>query len=264
MANLQIFKNDRFGQVRIQMNASDEPLFCANDVCSSLGYKNSRDAISKHVDADDVAKCDTLTKGGIQSMSYVNESGLYSLIFGSKLEEAKLFKKWVTSDVLPTIRKTGSYSINHKPKREPSLTTKVRVGLEWVKGVSDMLNLNDASKLQLLGKVAEPLNLPLPDYVTAKGVPFSSTILLERFGVNVSAREFNKKMKEAGMIENRTRPTSHGKVKNFPILVGRGLEYGENAINPNCQNQTQPRYYEETFEALLSELKFPIENKISA
>ena len=109
MANLQIFKNDRFGQVRIQMNASDEPLFCANDVCNSLGYSNSRDAISKHVDADDVAKCDTLTKGGIQSMSYVNESGLYSLIFGSKLEDAKLFKKWVTSQVLPSIRKTGGY-----------------------------------------------------------------------------------------------------------------------------------------------------------
>ena len=109
MANLQIFKNDRFGQVRIQMNASDEPLFCANDVCNSLGYSNSRDAISKHVDADDVAKCDTLTKGGIQSMSYVNESGLYSLIFGSKLEDAKLFKKWVTSEVLPSIRKTGGY-----------------------------------------------------------------------------------------------------------------------------------------------------------
>lgn len=109
MANLQIFKNDRFGQVRIQMNASDEPLFCANDVCNSLGYSNSRDAISKHVDVDDVAKCDTLTKGGIQSMSYVNESGLYSLIFGSKLEDAKLFKKWVTSEVLPSIRKTGGY-----------------------------------------------------------------------------------------------------------------------------------------------------------
>ena len=94
------------------------PWFCVKDVCSVLKYKNSRDAIFKHVSFEDVAKCDTLTKGGRQALSYVNESGLYCLIFGSKLPAAKEFKKWVTSEVLPTIRKEGQYSVNNSLEYE--------------------------------------------------------------------------------------------------------------------------------------------------
>ena len=94
------------------------PWFCVKDVCSVLEYKNSRDAIFKHVSFEDVAKCDTLTKGGRQALSYVNESGLYCLIFGSKLPAAKEFKKWVTSEVLPTIRKEGQYSVNNSLEYE--------------------------------------------------------------------------------------------------------------------------------------------------
>ena len=94
------------------------PWFCAKDVCSVLEYKNSRDAIFKHVSFEDVAKCDILTKGGRQALSYVNESGLYCLIFGSKLPAAKEFKKWVTSEVLPTIRKEGQYSVNNSLEYE--------------------------------------------------------------------------------------------------------------------------------------------------
>lgn len=109
MADIQIFNDDRFGQVRIQMDASGEPLFCASDVCNALGYALARKAVQDHVDAEDVTKRNTPTNGGIQEMLYINESGLYSLIFGSKLETAKQFKKWVTSDVLPSIRKHGAY-----------------------------------------------------------------------------------------------------------------------------------------------------------
>ena len=98
-------------QVRTQRDESNEPLFCAKDVCDILGYSNARDAMARHVDAEDVVKCDTLTNGGNQSLSYVTESGLYALIFGSNLPAAKDFKRWVTNEVLPSIRKTGSYSI---------------------------------------------------------------------------------------------------------------------------------------------------------
>lgn len=109
MASIEIFKNESFGEVRVA-GTSEEPLFCASDLCRALGYANGRDAISKHVDEGDVAKCDTPTASGIQPMTYVNESGLYALIFSSKQPNAKAFKKWVTSEVLPSIRKTGSYS----------------------------------------------------------------------------------------------------------------------------------------------------------
>lgn len=95
--------------IRTQLTEQGEPLFCLADVCAALGYANARDALSCHVALEDVAKRDTLTKGGNQLMTYVNESGLYALIFGSKLESAKEFKRWVTSEVLPSIRKTGKY-----------------------------------------------------------------------------------------------------------------------------------------------------------
>lgn len=86
-----------------------EPWFVGKDVAVVLGYKNTRDALSKHVDDEDkgVAKCDTL--GGAQNLPIINESGLYSLIVSSKLPTAKAFKRWVTSEVLPTIRKHGAY-----------------------------------------------------------------------------------------------------------------------------------------------------------
>lgn len=104
-----IFRSPQFGEIRTAKSETDEPLFCAVDVCKALGYANNRKAIQDHTETEDVTKRDTLTKGGVQQMSFVTESGLYSLIFGSKLETAKQFKKWVTSEVLPTIRKTGGY-----------------------------------------------------------------------------------------------------------------------------------------------------------
>lgn len=85
------------------------PLFVANDICSALGFGNGRQAIASHVDPEDLIKSEIETKGGRQTVNCVNESGLYALIFGSKLESAKRFKRWVTSEVLPTIRKTGHY-----------------------------------------------------------------------------------------------------------------------------------------------------------
>lgn len=94
------------------------PLFRADDVCEILEFANTRDALANHVDTEDVAKRDTLTAGGVQAVNHVNESGLYSLIFGSKKPAAKVFKRWVTSEVLPSIRKTGSYTA---PAAESSL-----------------------------------------------------------------------------------------------------------------------------------------------
>lgn len=86
-----------------------EPWFVGKDVADILGYSNARDALAKRVDAEDkgVAKCDTL--GGVQNLTVINESGLYSLILSSKLPDAKKFKRWVTSEVLPSIRKHGAY-----------------------------------------------------------------------------------------------------------------------------------------------------------
>ena len=105
---LQIFTNDMFGQIRTTI-IDGEPYFVGADIANSLGYSNTRDAIKAHVDADD--KADVVIHDGRQNrkMTAINESGLYSLIFGSKLPSAKQFKRWVTSEILPQIRKTGGY-----------------------------------------------------------------------------------------------------------------------------------------------------------
>lgn len=113
---IKIFENPQFGKIRT-MGTSEEPLFCASDVCKALGYSNGRKAVADHADEGDVTKCYTPMKnqfGAVvqQLVTYVNESGLYALIFGSKLESAKDFKRWVTSEVLPSIRKHGAYMTN--------------------------------------------------------------------------------------------------------------------------------------------------------
>lgn len=95
-------------QVRA-LGTPDLPLFVAVDAAGALGYKDKTNAIKQHVDPEDIIKSEIETNGGRQTVNCVNESGLYALIFGSKLESAKRFKRWVTSEVLPAIRKTGRY-----------------------------------------------------------------------------------------------------------------------------------------------------------
>lgn len=107
---VQVFNNANFGQVRSMM-IDGVPWFIGKDVAEALGYTNSNKALVDHVDIEDkgVTKCYTL--GGMQNLNIINESGLYALIMSSKLPKAKEFKRWVTSEVLPTIRKTGSYGL---------------------------------------------------------------------------------------------------------------------------------------------------------
>ena len=111
MSQLQIFNSEEFGEIRT-VTIDNEPWFVGKDVATALGYSNSRKAIIDHVHEDDkgVTKCDT--PSGTQNMTIINESGLYALIFGSKLELAQRFKHWVTSEILPSIRKHGIYAID--------------------------------------------------------------------------------------------------------------------------------------------------------
>lgn len=109
MNELQIFNSEEFGEIRT-VTIDNEPWFVGKDVATALGYSNTRDALATHVSEEDkntVVISDG--KRGNPNQVVINESGLYALIFGSKLESAKRFKRWVTSEVLPAIRKTGSY-----------------------------------------------------------------------------------------------------------------------------------------------------------
>ena len=110
---MQVFNNETFGNVRVKI-INDEPWFMGRDVCKALGYVNNRKALQDHVDMEDKRDGVTIRDsiGRMQKGIVVNESGLYSLILSSKLDSAKDFKRWVTSEILPTIRKTGGYVNN--------------------------------------------------------------------------------------------------------------------------------------------------------
>ncbi|MBO4673534.1 MAG: phage antirepressor Ant, partial [Bacteroidaceae bacterium] len=110
---IQIFKNEQFGEIRTMTDEKGETFFVGKDVAMALGYKKPENAVATHVDSED--KTTTLIQGtGSKYKSktiFINESGLYSLILSSKLEQARQFKRWVTSEVLPAIRKTGCYEM---------------------------------------------------------------------------------------------------------------------------------------------------------
>jgi len=105
---IQIFKNEVFGEIRT-CQVNNQIMFVGKDVATALGYSNTRDALSKHVDAEDKSTVAIRDTAYETRAIFINESGLYSLILSSKLPQAKAFKRWVTSEVLPQIRQTGGY-----------------------------------------------------------------------------------------------------------------------------------------------------------
>lgn len=120
MNELQIFKDDRFGEVRT-ITIYGEPWFVGKDVATALGYKNSRIAVQDNVEPEDKVVTRVTTSGGSQDTVIINESGLYCLVFGSKLPSARDFKRWVTSVILPAIRKHGGYIVGEEHMNDDEL-----------------------------------------------------------------------------------------------------------------------------------------------
>lgn len=264
MDAIKIFSHPMFGQVRIIDDASEELLFCANDVTDALGYSNGRDAIARHVDKCDVVKHDMGVVTGkkadgtdafqIVSTTYITESGVYALIFGSKQERAKEFKHWVTSEVLPSIRKTGQYSVN---QTQATLQEQVNAKIAFADWSAKFLNLNDASKLGIAQKIGKMVGLDdaLPQAVnagTAHPVTHAATDLLRDFGVGISAQAFNKVLDIKGVVKQATRPGKQGKVHKWYVITPAFDKYGENQQDPKYQQQTQIRWYDATFSELLT------------
>lgn len=136
MSELQIFNNAEFGSIRTLM-LNDEPYFVGKDVAESLGYSNTKDALATHVDAEDkmvIQRSENTTfEIPNRGLTVINESGLYSLVFSSKVQNAKKFKRWVTSEVLPTIRKHGVYAVDellNDPDMLIAALTKLKVERE--------------------------------------------------------------------------------------------------------------------------------------
>lgn len=261
MDAIKIFESPQFGQVRIITDdASGELLFCAKDVTEALGYTNGRKAVADHVERGDVTKRDTPipNQHGVlvnQSVTYITESGVYALIFGSKQQRARDFKHWVTSEVLPSIRKTGQYNAFQQP--QASLNERMSASLTFADWSAKFLNLNDASKLGMAKRIGKMVGLEdtLPMAVNAgteKPVTHASRDLLLSHGVGISTQAFNKVLEIKGIVKQATRPGRGGKVHKWMVLQPAFDKYGQNQQHPNYQQQTQIRWYDATFAELLT------------
>lgn len=157
MKDLQLFNFE--GQQVRTLSTNYETWFVGKDVAEILGYKKARNAIAQHVDDEDKKEAPIQgTPGGTQSMTIINESGLYSLILSSKMPNAKRFKHWVTSEVLPSIRKTGSYQVPQTPEEQLKLTMQVTNRLvgrvdkveKDIKHIKDTAEVDEQERYELL------------------------------------------------------------------------------------------------------------------
>ena len=188
MTDLQIFNNDRFGQVRI-IPVDGELMFVAKDVCDCLEITKHRDAISR-LDSDERGSVKLDTPGGKQDIAAINEYGLYSLVLSSRKPEAKDFKRWITHDVIPAIRKTGSYSMVI-PQTLP----------EALRAYADEVESHNATKAIVAQQEQQIAEFkPVKDYVD-KILSSKSCLAITQIAADygLSAQELNKILHEAGL-----------------------------------------------------------------
>lgn len=202
MNELQIFKNSEFGSVRTVM-VDDTPYFVGKDVATILKYANPNEAIKDHVDEEDKLNSKTLSSFeldlGQRGGWIINESGLYSLVLLSKLPEAKKFKRWVTSEVLPSIRKHGVYAVDEL-LGNPDLAIKAFTALKDEREKNKSLELENARQKQIIGELQPKANYV--DIILDNRALVTITQIAKDYGM--SGRTMNKKLHELGVQYNQS------------------------------------------------------------
>ena len=236
MDNLQVFTKDEFGTIRtVQLN--NETYFVGKDVAEALGYKNTRDALVAHV-AEEDKNTVAISDGnrGNPNQTVINESGLYALIFGSKLESAKRFKHWVTSEILPSIRKHGMYAVDDLIN-DPDLAIKAFTALREERNKNKLL-MEDVKRMKPkeeffdavadskdaieIGKVAKVLNFPgvgrnkLSEILRRKGILMKDNIPYQKFIDNGCFRTIEQKY---------SLPDGETRISIKTLVYQKGVDY---------------------------------------
>ena len=225
MNELKIFKNNDFGEIRT-VTINGEPHFVGKDVAEILEYQNGSRDINRHVDPEDRIKTMVFDGNQDKETILINESGLYSLILSSKMPKAKKFKRWVTSEVLPEIRKTGSYTRAPKSFKEALyLAYKQQEKIEelektkaWIGNKREATAMNTVSqKSKEVKKLQVALDLEM-SYATVKKVE-------KMTGRKYNWRNLKKYCQDAGLGWNKAFDSNYGSVNSYPIEAWKNV-YG--------------------------------------
>lgn len=256
--NELMFTNEKLGiQVRTRLNDDGSICMNAEDVARGFGWVRNENKNGKEYESimwhrmnsycEEIGFAHKCAKE-----DYIPESLFYRLGMKANNETAQKFQGWLADEVIPEIRKTGSYSTKSMTETE-----KVMLEMDIVERAAKILNMNDNSKLACINNVLTNHNIPtniLPQYTESKCQLLPATELLKRNNVSVSTVKFNKLMLNCGYLENLSRVSKTKDLKIFKSLTSKGLVYGENQISPKNPKETQPLYYVDKFNELLHKI----------
>lgn len=230
--------------VRVITLDNGDILFLARDIAVALGYQNPSKAYQDHckhlikLSYNELLELN-YDKPNPQGEIFIKENDVFRLTMKSSASNAEQFQDWVCDDVLPSIRKTGSYSM-----QQPALPQSA-IEIQIAESAARMLRMSEASKIRMLSKICDNHNVPsnfLPEY-TDEQLTRSLGDLLKDHGMNISAVKANPILLELGLLEKLERRSSKG-TKSFWSITDRGLQYGKNETPPGgSANETAPKWY---------------------
>ena len=219
MNKLQIYKSEQFGTIRMDVDENGKPLFCASDITKALGYANSSKAIAMHCKEKGITKRYTLTNGGKQALTYIDEGNMYRLITHSKLPDAEAFETWVFDEVLPEIRRTGGYNSQQSD--------------EFKAKRLEIMMINAKARLMKEQNKRIELMIKNPEYTPTEDLPpvvpktYTATEVATMLGV--SANRIGRLSNANGLKDK-----AYGEWYKEPLANGKEVEsfrYNENGVN---------------------------------
>ena len=234
--------------IRVITDKLGEPWFVARDVADALGYSKPENAVARHCKA-----ATTTPKQGGGFMTIIPERDLYRLVMKSKLPAAEQFEEWVVSQVLPSIRKTGSFTA-----QGPN-NSKIVGELAILECFDRLLKPAPSSKMMMLAQIAANNGLDAkflpgyaidaaPDATGGSSMPTKAvTALIKENGISSTAAAFNRALAAHGFLKTLTRLNSKRETVEFWGVTDKGLQYGKNLTSPQCPRETQPHWYVDRF-----------------